>query len=117
MKTKTFAIACTVCITLFASAYGTHIISQQKSDLLNTTLADLEALAQNEGGGGRIECSAKAICKNPGTGHEQGEVTCYGYDGENCSQGTEIDPSMSGVIWGYVQCGDRRYSCKNKVTL
>lgn len=117
MKLKTLFIACTITVALFASVYGIYTISRQNTELINSTLSKLEALAQNEGGGGRIECSARAICRNPGTGEERGDVTCYGYEGEDCTQGTEIDPSMPGVIWNYVQCGDRKYSCKDKVRL
>ena len=114
MKTRKLIIACTTCITLFASAYGTYTISQPQSSLLNTALANLEALAQDEGGsGGRIECSAEAYCKNPGTGEEEAKIICYGYAGEVCSQGTEPDPFTTGVVWKFVQCG-RRYSCRNK---
>lgn len=116
MKMKKLFITCTLFTALLAGVYGLYINAKQhNAAFINATLAKLEALAQSEGaGGGRVECQATAICKSPATGADRGYVTCFGYQGENCTQGTELDGSIPGVIWSYVKCGTRKYSCKDK---
>ena len=74
-------------IVIFAvaavAAFNVSLNMNQKGALLSSALIKVEALAQNENGGGTPFCTCEKTCKDGNT-----KIKCTGYSSCNCHSGT-----------------------------
>lgn len=107
MKKKITILTVFVAIAASVSVYMTA--QKQQYSISDITLANIEALADNENDG-QVSCTAEASCRDV-LGNLLGRITCMGYGDEVCKIGTEGDPFAAGKVRNYVQCGTRKYVC------
>lgn len=105
MKKKITIIAVFVTIATSVTVYITA--QNQQYSIADITLANIEALADNESGGGSYSCTATTNCYDASGTNVTGSVSCTG---QICSRGV-----IDGGFWGedtyYVECDGHRTVC------